>query len=98
VQAAVAALLDAAMAMSAVVVAAAQAVVVVATPGVPGPASAWAASETPQARCVFATTKDVTSSLGARATPLGPSALRLESYTAPIIPPKAIFAAIQTVL
>jgi hypothetical protein len=80
VQAAGAAL-NTATAMPAVVVAAAQVVVVMSTPGVLGPVSAWAASETPQAR-VFATTKVVTSSLRARATPLRPSAPRFESNIA----------------
>jgi hypothetical protein len=96
VQAAGAAL-DTAMATPAVVVATAQVVVVVSTPGVPVPVLVRAASETPPAR-VFATTKDVTSSSGACAIPLGPSALRLESYIAPNTPPKVIVAAIQTVL
>jgi hypothetical protein len=89
--------LDAATATPAVVVAAAQAVVVVSMPGEPVPVLARAASET-QPASMSATTEDVTSSSGARTTPLGPSALRLKSYTAPNIPPKAIFAAIQTVL
>ena len=97
VQAAGAALLDAATVMLAVVVAAAQAAVVVSTPGVPGPASAWAASETPQAP-VFTTTKDVRSSLGVRTTPLGPSAPRLESNTAPNTLPRDISAAIPAAL
>jgi hypothetical protein len=96
VQAAGAAL-DAATAMPAVVVATAQAVVVVSTPGVPGPVSARAASETLQAR-VFATTKDVTSSSGARATPLGPSALRLESKIALNTPHRVFSATIPAVL
>jgi len=91
VQAAGAAL-DAATATLAMVVAVAQAVVVVSTPGVPGPVLTRAASETPQA-CVFATTKVVTSSLGARATPLGLSAPRFESNIALNTPPTVISAA-----
>jgi len=83
---------DAAMATLAVVVAAAQVTVVVSTPGVPGPVLAWAALETPQA-CMFATTKVVTSSSGARATPLGPSAPKFESNIALNSPPTVISAA-----
>ena len=88
---------DVAMATPAVVVAAAQVVVVVSTPGVPGPVLARAALETPQA-CVFATPKVVTSSSGARATPLGPSAPRFQSNIALNTPPMVISAAIPTVL
>jgi len=88
---------DVAMATPAVVVAAAQIVVVVSTPGVPGPVSARAASETPQARA-FAMTKVATSSLAARTTPLGPSAPRFESNIALNTPPTVIYAAIPTVL
>jgi len=51
----------------------------------------------PQA-CVFATTKAVMSSLGARATPLGPSAPRFESNIALNTPPTVISAATSTVL
>jgi hypothetical protein len=80
------------MATLAVVMAAAQVTVVVSTPGVPGPVLAWAALETPQA-CVFATTKVVTSSSGARATPLGPSAPKFESNIALNTPPTVISAA-----
>ena len=96
VQAAGAAL-DAATATPAVVVAAAQVVVMVSTPGVPGPVSARAASETPEA-CVFATTKVVTSSLGVRATPLGPSAPRFESNIVLNTPPTVISVATPAVL
>jgi len=85
--------LDAAMATPAVVVAAAQVVVVVSTPGVPGPVLARAASETPQAR-LFATTMIFTTSSGARTTPLGPSAPRFESNIALNTPPTVISAAI----
>ena len=96
VQAAGAAL-DATTAMPAMVMAEAQAVVVLSTPGVAGPVLAQAASETPQAH-VFATTKDVTCSLGARATLLGPSALRLKSSIVLNTPPRVISAAIPAVL
>ena len=85
VQAAGAAL-DAATATPAVVVAAAQVMVVVSTLGIPGPVLAWAALETPQAH-VFAMPKVVMSSLGARGTPLGPSAPRFESNIALILHP-----------
>ncbi len=96
VQAAGAAL-DATTATTAMVVAVAQVVVVVSTPGVPGPILVRAASETPQAR-VFEMTKVVTSSSGARATPLGPSAPRFQSNIALNTPPMVISAAIPTVL
>jgi len=78
--------LNTATATPAVMVAGAQVVVVVSTPGAPVPVLALAASGTPPA-FVSATTKDITSSSEARATPLGPSMLRLESYIAPKTPP-----------
>jgi hypothetical protein len=89
--------LDAATAMLAVVVvvAAAQAALAVLAPGAPGLVLAREASETPQARA-FATTKVVTSSWGARATPLEPSAPRLATNTALNTPPMVISAATPT--
>ncbi len=81
--------------MLAVVLVAAQAVVVVPTPGVPVSVLALAASGTPLT-FVPVTIKDVTSSSEVRATPLGPSALRLESCIGPNTPPKVMFATIPT--
>ncbi len=72
-------------------------VVVVPKPGVPVQVLALAASGTPLA-FVPVTIKDVTSSVEVQATPLGPSALRLESCIVPNTPPKVMFAAIPTEL